>query len=377
MLLQDNKKGVSEMVGYVLLVVFAVIMGGIVFAWLKTYVPAEGLNCPDGTSLFLKELTFSDSASQLNLTVKNNGRFNIAGYFIYASNDSSQELSVIDLSAYLNESLGGKKFGSSVVFILNGENFLKPGDQATNIFDIPAEMGKPYSIRVIPVRYQTEKNRERFVSCSEAVVNQVVGEPIAECIQEDVSVTCGTWICGNRINNCGNSVSCPPDNCSISGQVCNSTGSCVAPVPNCGNSILNAGEGCDDGNTNTGDGCSGTCTVESGYSCSSQPSVCILLCGNGVINSGEACDDGNPNNGDGCSATCTIESGYICSGQPSVCSINVNSCPSYCASLGYNGTTSSCTNSVGNCQNGGGVYQSGGDQWCTGGSQADTCCCKL
>jgi cysteine-rich repeat protein len=30
-------------------------------------------------------------------------------------------------------------------------------------------------------------------------------------------------------------------------------------------------------------------------------------CGNGVIDPGEACDDGNTNNGDGCSSSCTIE----------------------------------------------------------------------
>ncbi len=31
------------------------------------------------------------------------------------------------------------------------------------------------------------------------------------------------------------------------------------------------------------------------------------LCGNGVLNAGEQCDDGNTNPGDGCSATCTCE----------------------------------------------------------------------
>ncbi|MDO8508470.1 MAG: LamG-like jellyroll fold domain-containing protein, partial [Nanoarchaeota archaeon] len=32
-----------------------------------------------------------------------------------------------------------------------------------------------------------------------------------------------------------------------------------------------------------------------------------VLCGNNVVESGEACDDGNTNNGDGCSSTCTVE----------------------------------------------------------------------
>jgi cysteine-rich repeat protein len=36
---------------------------------------------------------------------------------------------------------------------------------------------------------------------------------------------------------------------------------------NCGDSILDDGETCDDGNTAGGDGCSATCEVESGWSC--------------------------------------------------------------------------------------------------------------
>lgn len=47
----------------------------------------------------------------------------------------------------------------------------------------------------------------------------------------------------------------------------------------------------------------------------------VIVYGNGIIE-GEECDDGNIASGDGCSATGTIETGYTCSGQPSVCSLN-------------------------------------------------------
>ncbi|MBI4980439.1 hypothetical protein HZC30_02675 [Candidatus Woesearchaeota archaeon] len=42
-------------------------------------------------------------------------------------------------------------------------------------------------------------------------------------------------------------------------------------------------------------------------------------CGNGVIDAGETCDDGNAVDEDGCSATCTVEEGWTCSGVPSRC----------------------------------------------------------
>eukprot|EP00961_Rhodomonas_salina_P172117 2320894-Rhodomonas_salina.1 len=99
----------------------------------------------------------------------------------------------------------------------------------------------------------------------------------------------------------------------------------------CGDRLVRLGsETCDDGNTNSRDGCSSSCAVESGWVCTptgttppdpsfSALSSCIALCGDGrrigPQNGGaESCDDANAVGGDGCSASCTVESGYICSG---------------------------------------------------------------
>ncbi|MBN1945943.1 MAG: hypothetical protein JW797_09725, partial [Bradymonadales bacterium] len=48
----------------------------------------------------------------------------------------------------------------------------------------------------------------------------------------------------------------------------------VQPPPSCGDGDLDAGEGCDDGGTVGGDGCSASCQVEPGYDCSGEPSTC-------------------------------------------------------------------------------------------------------
>jgi cysteine-rich repeat protein len=87
----------------------------------------------------------------------------------------------------------------------------------------------------------------------------------------------------------------------------------------CGDGALDPGELCDDGGTVGGDGCSSGCLVETGYSCTGEPSVCTRDCGNGVLGGTEVCDDGDANNGDGCSNTCQVEPGFNCTGQPSVC----------------------------------------------------------
>ena len=47
-----NKKGLSVMIGYVLLVTFAIIISAIVYQQIKTYLPTEDKVCPEGVSLF-------------------------------------------------------------------------------------------------------------------------------------------------------------------------------------------------------------------------------------------------------------------------------------------------------------------------------------
>ena len=44
-----------------------------------------------------------------------------------------------------------------------------------------------------------------------------------------------------------------------------------------------------------------------------------IICGDSAIDSGEECDDGNTTNGDGCNNTCQQEQGWACDGLPSAC----------------------------------------------------------
>jgi len=171
----EKKKGVSVMVGYMLLVVFLIIISGIVYQWIKTYVPKESLECPDGTSLYISSASFDPFSSKLIITIKNNGRFNVAGYFIHASNSSDQELPTIDLSSYLNKDDGpGFVLGSSVSFFEAGNNLFPPGDETTHFFDIPVSIGEPYSIKITPTRFQETNGKTRFVSCGDRSVEILV-----------------------------------------------------------------------------------------------------------------------------------------------------------------------------------------------------------
>jgi cysteine-rich repeat protein len=93
----------------------------------------------------------------------------------------------------------------------------------------------------------------------------------------------------------------------------------------CGNGAIAWAEQCDDGNIVNGDGCNATCQLESGATCTvdvlpvigvcdtaGTGSVSGNVCGNGLVAWAEICDDSNTVNGDGCSATCTLETGATC-----------------------------------------------------------------
>ena len=91
--------------------------------------------------------------------------------------------------------------------------------------------------------------------------------------------------------------------------------------PYCGDNLV-LDEGCDDGNTASGDGCSATCTIEPGFNCFGNPTKCSEHCGNGVMTVSESCDDGNLQSGDGCSSNCRLEEGYACNtSTPNKCSL--------------------------------------------------------
>ena len=56
--------------------------------------------------------------------------------------------------------------------------------------------------------------------------------------------------------------------------------------------MFEIGEECDDGNEESGDGCSKICKFEVGFDCSGFPSMCEKTCGNGIVDEGEMCDLG-------------------------------------------------------------------------------------
>jgi len=87
-----NKRGISEVVSYTLLIVIALTMSVIVYAFLKSYVPRDKPECQEGISIIIENLNCthetSPNANNLSLTLQNTGRFKIDFAYIRVGNAS-------------------------------------------------------------------------------------------------------------------------------------------------------------------------------------------------------------------------------------------------------------------------------------------------
>ena len=85
----------------------------------------------------------------------------------------------------------------------------------------------------------------------------------------------------------------------------------------CADGFVTGAESCDDGNTVSGDGCTASCNLETGWICeggdSTQADTCSPDVGdNSIVYGVEECDDGNKVSGDGCSSNGLVEFSFVC-----------------------------------------------------------------
>jgi hypothetical protein len=89
----DNKRAVSLIVSYVLLITIGIALSGLVYTWLRFYVGVEDTDaCPDGVSLIVKDYTCDETEGTLEVVLKNNGRFKVDGFVLKVSNRSGADI---------------------------------------------------------------------------------------------------------------------------------------------------------------------------------------------------------------------------------------------------------------------------------------------
>src|SRR3989338_10255613 len=172
-----GKRGVSEIVSYVLLIVIAISISALVYVWLKAYVPQEKNTCPDEVSLIIKDHCFKSVGgnSYINITLENKGTYTVDAVNIKIAKELETPTKKV-IPTYL---LGGGK-NPPPYETLNpdlkgttylGINGLSPGREKSLLLDY-TEYGTITKVQITPIVFQA-KSREKateFIFCNKAII---------------------------------------------------------------------------------------------------------------------------------------------------------------------------------------------------------------
>ena len=97
-----GKRGISIVMGYVLLIVIAIALSGFVYTWLRFWVPSDdNAVCPDSVVIVVKNLNCE--GNNLNVTLENKGLFTIDGFIMRVNNRSESQIGIYKIEDYIGD----------------------------------------------------------------------------------------------------------------------------------------------------------------------------------------------------------------------------------------------------------------------------------
>lgn len=163
-----KKKGLSEVIGYVLLIVIALSLSLLVYAWMKGLLWQKPKACPDEVSLIIVDYSCNATRKNVTITLRNNGLFDVDGFIARISNEEGR-LPVKLLKEGIP--LNGSNLGE-----FSFDKKLSPGAEFTNTF-LYSEYGKILEIEIVPFKYLEQEGlvlvcdkattRQRLQGCDE------------------------------------------------------------------------------------------------------------------------------------------------------------------------------------------------------------------
>ncbi|MFA5019672.1 MAG: archaellin/type IV pilin N-terminal domain-containing protein [Candidatus Pacearchaeota archaeon] len=157
-----NKKGISEVVSYVLLIVVVVSISVLVYGWLRTQIPQIKQECPDDVSLFVKGYNCDANANKITITFQNKGLFQIDGAYVRISNKENA-VPIIPLN------LSSEDILSSEGRIRFGTSGLASGKEQMLIFNY-FENAQIYHLQVEPFIDEEIEGKTKEIICSKSTI---------------------------------------------------------------------------------------------------------------------------------------------------------------------------------------------------------------
>lgn len=162
---RKNKKGLSEVVGYVLLIGVAVSLSVIVYYWINSNLPKNTNDCPE-ISIIISNYQCKAASKEINITLQNKGLFDIDGFILKASNDSSAPTKSLK---YYNGT--AMQSSSLVLFDTELDVTLNPSEKFIKVFNYSdPNINILTKIQIIPFKFY----KGETLLCGKAEITQNV-----------------------------------------------------------------------------------------------------------------------------------------------------------------------------------------------------------
>lgn len=169
---KTNKKGLSEMLSYVLLIFIVVGLWSLVYVFIRANANVEApIDCKQDTSITLEKTECYDNI--VKLIIKNNGRFNISG-IIVSVGDNYQNIPTDYLAPFSidGEIMKGQK---GIYYFIKS---LAPGESSAAIFSnrkVNADGGDNLMELITVIQLQAfVQYKKNKILCKESVIKQEI-----------------------------------------------------------------------------------------------------------------------------------------------------------------------------------------------------------
>lgn len=151
MWLFTDKKALSEMISYVLLIIIALALSAVVYNYLTSLTPKEKAECPEDISLYLSEARCNITSNKLSFEYTNSGLFKTEGIYVRFGNISSTVRKTLNNNQpYFNPS--------------------NPGENIDENLSISGYIAGNYTLEIQPL----VKVKKQYALCEKVIVTKDV-----------------------------------------------------------------------------------------------------------------------------------------------------------------------------------------------------------